>query len=132
MSDVSSIRPGGLRTVIYQVPDLARAKAWYSAVFQRTPYFDEPFYVGFNVGGYELGLHPADEGRATGAAGATAYWGAADLDATLAHLTTLDVKPDTPPQDVGGGIRVVTVQDPFGNLIGFIENPHFTLIDSPE
>ena len=132
MSDVSNIRPGGLRTVIYQVPDLARAKDWYAAVFQRTPYFDEPFYVGFNVGGYELGLHPADEGRAPGAGGTTAYWGATDLDATLAHLATLDVTPDTDPQDVGGGIRVVTVQDPFGNLVGFIENPHFTLTDSPE
>lgn len=133
MVDASNAaRPGGLRTVIYEVPDLARAKAWYSAVFQRTPYFDETFYIGFTVGGYELGLHPAGEGRALGAGGTTAYWGVADLDATLAHLVTLDVKPDTAPQDVGGGIRVATVQDPFGNLVGFIENPHFTLTDAPE
>src|SRR5439155_548803 len=48
----------GLRTVIYHVPDLERATAWYSSVFGVQPYFDEPFYVGFNVGGYELGLDP--------------------------------------------------------------------------
>lgn len=36
--------------------DLASAKAWYSKAFGISPYFDEPFYVGFNIGGYELGL----------------------------------------------------------------------------
>lgn len=46
----------GLRTVIYKVPDLARAKTWYGSTFGIAPYFDEPFYVGFNVGGFELGL----------------------------------------------------------------------------
>lgn len=132
MSETPTIRPGGLRTVIYQVPDLHRAKAWYADVFQRTPYFDEPFYVGFNVGGYELGLHPADEGQAIGPGGATAYWGVTNLDATLAHLATLDIKPSSIPQDVGGGIRVVTIEDPFGNFVGLIENPHFTLTDSAE
>ena len=48
----------GLATVIYHVPDLDRAKLWYAAAFQQQPYFDQPFYVGFNVGGYELGLDP--------------------------------------------------------------------------
>ena len=46
----------GLGTVIYHVPDLDRAKAWYEAAFQQKPYFDQPFYVGFNIAGYELGL----------------------------------------------------------------------------
>ena len=48
----------GLRTVIYPVPDLAAAKAWYSSVLGVAPYFDQPFYVGYNVAGYELGLFP--------------------------------------------------------------------------
>jgi lactoylglutathione lyase len=48
----------GLRTTIYKVSDLAKAKAWYSKVFDTTPYFDEPYYVGYNIGGYELGLQP--------------------------------------------------------------------------
>ena len=43
----------GLRTVIYQVDDLQAAKDWYSLVLDIKPYFDEPFYVGFNVGGFE-------------------------------------------------------------------------------
>ena len=48
----------GLRTVIYGVGDIDRAKKWYSQILGVAPYFDEPFYVGFNVGGYELGLDP--------------------------------------------------------------------------
>ena len=43
----------GLRTTIYKVSDLARAKACYAQAFGLAPYFDEPFYVGFNLGGFE-------------------------------------------------------------------------------
>jgi predicted enzyme related to lactoylglutathione lyase len=28
-------------------------------------------------------------------------------------------------RDVGEGIRVAAVRDPFGNVFGLIENPHF-------
>jgi predicted enzyme related to lactoylglutathione lyase len=116
----------GLRTVIYKAPDLARAKAWYADLLGVAPYFDEPFYVGFNVGGYELGLDPNASAPA-GPGGATAYWGVASLDAALAHVTSRGATVLSPAQDVGGGIRVATVADPFGTPIGLIENPHFAL-----
>ena len=116
----------GLRTVIYRAPDLGRAKAWYSGVLGIAPYFDEPFYVGFNVGGYELGLDPDADGP-PGRGGATAYWGVKNLDAALARVEGHGASVIAPAQDVGGGIRVATVADPFGNPIGLIENPHFAL-----
>lgn len=50
----------GLRTTIYKVNDIAEAKAWYSKVFGVDPYFDEPYYVGYNIGGYELGIQKED------------------------------------------------------------------------
>ena len=53
----------GLRTALYRVTDLDKAKEWYRAVLGIDPYFDEPFYVGFNVGGFELGLDPDTPGR---------------------------------------------------------------------
>jgi predicted enzyme related to lactoylglutathione lyase len=112
----------GLRTVIYPVTQLAEATDWYKGVLERAPYFDQPFYVGFAVGGFELGLIPDG---VPGATGATAYWGTADADAELARLVGLGAAVDSPVSDVGGGIRVATVRDPYGNLFGIIENPHF-------
>ena len=56
----------GLGTVIYRVTDLDRAKAWYARAFQQAPYFDQPFYVGFSIGGSELGLDPDPSGRKLG------------------------------------------------------------------
>ena len=112
----------GLRTVIYPVTQLAEATDWYKGVLERAPYFDQPFYVGFAVGGFELGLIPDG---VPGATGATAYWGTADADAELARLVGLGAAVDAPVSDVGGGIRVATVRDPYGNLFGIIENPHF-------
>jgi predicted enzyme related to lactoylglutathione lyase len=113
----------GLRTVIYHVSDLAKAKAWYSQVLEHEPYFDQPFYVGYSVGGFELGLIP--EGTA-GVGGTVAYWGVADAAAAVQRLESLGGTVREPVQDVGEGIRVATVTDPFGNAFGVIENPHFS------
>lgn len=115
----------GLRTVIYHVPDLQRAKEWYSAAFGVQPYFDKPFYVGFNIGGYELGLDPSTDSVAAGPGGAVAYWGVEDIDAVVQRFTRAGARLEAPVQDVGDAIRVATVADPFGNLVGLIENPHY-------
>jgi predicted enzyme related to lactoylglutathione lyase len=112
----------GLRTVIYPVTDLASAKAWYNEVLGSTPYFDEPFYVGYAVGGFELGLIPDG---VPGTDGAVAYWGVPDIAAEFARMQALGAEARDPVTDVGGGIKVVALKDPFGNLFGLIENPHF-------
>ncbi|WP_288378938.1 VOC family protein [uncultured Massilia sp.] len=112
----------GLRTVIYPVTNLGEAAAWYERALERAPYFSEAFYVGFEVGGFELGLIPDGQ---PGASGATAYWGVPDASAELARLLELGAQADQPVEDVGGGIRVATVRDPDGNVFGVIENPHF-------
>ena len=116
----------GLGTVIYQVSDLEKAKAWYVAAFKQQPYFDQPFYVGFNVAGYELGLHPSDGSR-TGPGGSVAYWRVADIHAAVNHFLASGATIVSSVQDVGEGIKVAEVADPFGNILGVIENPHFKL-----
>jgi len=112
----------GLRTVIYAAPELEKTKAWYSSILGIAPYFDQPFYVGFNVGGYELGLDPDSAGAGDGA---IVYWGVADASAALERLLSLGATARTDVQEVGEGIKVATVLDPFGNIFGVIENPHF-------
>lgn len=116
----------GLRSQIYQVADLAAAKAWYTELLGTPPYFDEPFYVGFSVGGYELGLQPSTDPDAGQAWEAVTYWGVPDVGAALARLLALGAKEYQPVQDVGGGIKLGAVTDPQGNILGVIENPHFT------
>jgi len=115
----------GLRTLIFDVSDLGAAKAFYAAVVGKPPYFDEPFYVGFDVAGYELGLRPAEGDRRPGVGGGTAYLGVGDVDGEVARLVALGAKVREAPADVGGGIRVATLVDPFGNVLGLIKNPSF-------
>ena len=112
----------GLRTAIYPAPDLARAKAWYSEALGIAPYFDQPFYVGFTVGGFELGLIPDGEPSVHGA---QPLWGVSNAAAEFARLIGLGATALEPVKDVGEGIKVASVRDPFGNRFGIIENPHF-------
>ena len=111
----------GLRTVIYPAPDLAAATAWWSDALGQEPYFDQPFYVGFSVGGYELGLLP----DADPADGALVYWGVDDVAAAVALAISQGATEHTPASDVGDGIVTATVRVPSGAVVGFIRNPHF-------
>jgi predicted enzyme related to lactoylglutathione lyase len=112
----------GLRTAIYPVSDLPKAKLWYEQVLGVKPYFDEPFYVGFTVGGFELGLLP--DGT-PGIAGPQPLWGVPNANAAFERLLQLGATELEPVTAVGEGIKVAAVQDPFGNRLGIIENPHF-------
>ena len=111
----------GLRTVIYPAPDLDASKAWWTDLLGFAPYFDEPFYVGFNVGGYELGLLPT----ADPSDGALAYWGVADVGAAVAASLARGATEHVPASAVGDGIVTATVRTPQDTIVGFIYNPHF-------
>ena len=117
----------GLATVIYHVSNIDRAREWYAAAFQQAPYFDQPFYVGFNIGGYELGLDPNPEGTPPGPGGTVAYWRVASIDEAIRQFVAAGATLRQAAHDVGEGIKVGSVADPFGNVIGLIENPHFSL-----
>ena len=134
MTDSTSPAAGtrflGLRTAKYVAADLAAAKAWYARVLDQAPYFDEPFYVGFSVEGFELGIVPAEGPAASGSEGGVAYWGVGDADAAAERLVALGATVLEPVQDVGGGIRIGAVRDPFGNYLGLIHNPEFRSTDT--
>ena len=115
----------GLRSVMYPAADLQASKAWFSGLLGTAPYFDEPFYVGFNVGGYELGLIPAADGEST------TYWGVPDAEVALSDLIAAGATLHSEVTDVGDGIRVATVREPAGSILGVIENPHF-VISAPQ
>lgn len=115
----------GLRTIIYKVPDLEKAKNWYTLILDKEPYFDEPYYVGFEIRGYELGLLPNESEKPAIGDNIIAYWGVADINKAYDRLLDLGASPREKPEDVGENIWVATVKDPWGNQLGIIENPYF-------
>ena len=112
----------GLGSAIYPVPNMDAAKAWYARLLGCAPHFDEPYYIGFAVSGFELGLVPTGT---PGSDGVAAYWRVADATAEFARLIELGATSHEPVTDVGGGIKAASVRDPFGNVFSILENPHF-------
>ncbi len=110
----------GLRTAFYAAADLPATRDWYARALGIPPYFDQPFYVGFSVGGYELGLVPDAPVNVGGVA-----WGVADIKAAHAWFLSLGAVEVEAPHDVGGDIQFSSVRDPFGNVLGLLQNPHF-------
>jgi len=117
----------GLRTCIYKVGDITQAKTWYNKVFQTTPYFDEPFYVGYNIAGYELGLQPETNPTTIKADSVLTYWGVDNVEEEYQRFIQAGATGHEQPQNVGGEIVVGAVKDPWGNIIGLIYNPEFKL-----
>jgi len=116
----------GLRTTIYKVSNIQKAKEWYTRAFQTQPYFDQPFYVGFNIAGYELGLQPEEE-KLSKSDAVVSYWGVEDVQKTFSFFISLGATAFEKPQNVGGEIVVATLKDPWDNVIGLIYNPDFSL-----
>jgi predicted enzyme related to lactoylglutathione lyase len=113
----------GLRTVIYPMADLDAGKEWFRKLLSTEPNFDESYYVGFTVAGYELGLVPKGGDGSDGEP--ITYWGVASADRALAALVEAGATLAQEVTDVGESIRVAAVREPNGNLLGVIENPHF-------
>lgn len=117
----------GLRTVGYKVTDITAAKEWYTRVLGIEPYFDQPFYVGFNVAGYELGLQPSEGVEEVKTNNTVTYWGVDNVHETYSELLDMGATSHSEPMDVGDDIIVASVKDPWGNAFGIIYNPHFEL-----
>ena len=118
----------GLRTCGYKVPDTNTAREWYTKVLGFPPYFDQPFYVGFEVAGYELGLQPEEAGSdSKRGTNVLVYWGVEDIEAEYQRLIELGGSEHEPVTEVGEGIKVASIFDPWGNVFGIIYNPHFKL-----
>jgi lactoylglutathione lyase len=117
----------GLRTTIYKVGNIKEAKEWYTKAFGVFPYFDEDFYVGFNIGGYELGLLPEENPTTEKTESVLSYWGVDDIEKEYAHLIEIGATEHEKPNNVGGDLMVATAKDPWGNIIGLIYNPSFKL-----
>lgn len=117
----------GLRTTIYKVNDIKKARDWYAKAFETEAYFDEPYYVGFNIGGYELGLQPEEGAKGEKIESIVSYWGVEKIQEVYDRLISVGATENEKPYNTGGEMMTATLKDPFGNVIGLIYNPYFKL-----
>ena len=106
----------GVRTFIYPVRDLDKARAVFSALTGAPPTHDSPYYVQFDIGDTRLGLDPGGHDR--GFSGSVGYWEVADIRARVAELIAAGAVEHEPVRDVGGGGLIASVRDADGNIIG--------------
>ncbi|MPZ25271.1 MAG: VOC family protein [Micromonosporaceae bacterium] len=134
----------GLTTTVYQADDLTAAAKWYGELLGIEPYFVRlPYYVEFRIGDYqhELGIMSTQaaamlraegqaEAAATGGAGPApgsviSYWHVDDIEAAYQRLLSHGATAYQPPRQFGPGFTGASVLDPFGNLLGVMQNQHY-------
>ncbi len=106
----------GVRSIVYPVKDIAKAKAEFTQLFGMEPYADAPYYVGFKVGDLDIGLDPNGH-----KAGMTVYYHVDDIKQSLQALLDAGSQSLQEITDIGGGGRIASVRDPHGNIIGLIQ-----------
>ena len=62
----------GMQTVIYPVKDLESAKKVYTTLLGTPPAYDSAYYVGWNIGGQDIGLDP--NGHRQGMTAPLPFW----------------------------------------------------------
>ena len=108
-----------VKTVVYPVKDAAAAKQLYGEIFG-PPVMDEQYYVGFRVGGEDVGLDP--NGHARGMTGPVAYWTVDDIEREAERLVSAGATLTETVRDVGGGRRIAMLTDADGNQIGLLQD----------
>ncbi|MDF3311706.1 VOC family protein [Rhodococcus sp. T2V] len=101
-----------IRSLVIPVSDLDAAKAVYTALLGE-PHTDQPYYVGYNVDGFEVALNPGEEGG-----GPVAFADVEDLDAARATLLAAGATERSAPRQVAPEARVCVLADADGNSIG--------------
>ena len=106
-----------LDNIVYTVPDLDAAKAITRALLDTEPHTDQPYYVGFNLGGTEIALTPAGNGEPK----TVAHIRVPDMTIALDEIRQAGATLVDEPRDVGQGNLVATVRDAAGTLFGLIQ-----------
>jgi predicted enzyme related to lactoylglutathione lyase len=108
-----------VRTIVYPVGDLTRAKTFFGALLGTQPYTDEVYFVGYHADGQNIGLDP--NGHRQGMTGPVCYWHVEDIRVGLQRLLAAGATLRQDVIDVGGGKLTALAVDADGNVIGLIQ-----------
>ena len=106
-----------IATLVQNVSDLDAATTLWRTMLDTEPHTTTAYYVGFNVGGLEIGLAPAGP---DGPGAPVPFTGVADLDAAVAAMTGVGATLTQQPTEVGGGTTIATVTDRDGPVLALI------------
>ncbi|HTJ13295.1 MAG TPA: VOC family protein [Dinghuibacter sp.] len=106
----------GIKIILYPVKDVVEAKATFQQFLGVEPYADQPYYVGFKVGGQDVGLVPGNPEK-----GMTPFYDVADIKASLQVLVDAGAEVIQDVKNVGGERLIASVRDKSGNLIGLVQ-----------
>jgi Predicted enzyme related to lactoylglutathione lyase len=124
----------GLTTLTLFADDVEAARAWYAELLGIDAYFSRPVdgrtaYVEFRIGDYQHELGITDRRYAPHATaepgGVIAYWHVDDVAATVDRLLALGARVHEKITERGPGFVTASVIDPFGNILGAMENAHY-------
>ncbi len=107
----------GIKTIIYPVKDITRAKALFCKLLEVQPYADQPYYVGFRIDDQDIGLVPGRPGVEM-----TAFYHVDDIKKSLQILLDADAEIIQEIKNVGGERLIASAKDTDGNVIGLIQN----------
>jgi predicted enzyme related to lactoylglutathione lyase len=106
-----------IKVIVYPVSDVEKAKSFYSAFLGTKPYVDSPYYIGYRVGDFELGLDPNSK------VGPIAYIDVTDIKSSIESMVEAGAEIVQEPKDVANGLLVAQLKDADGNMIGFRQQP---------
>ncbi len=116
----------GLRSCIFQAEDIKTVADWYKQVLWKDPYFEAECYIGFDAGWFELGIFKREAWYIQQWNNIEVYWWVEDIAWELERLVGLGATKKDDLVDVGWGIVMASVIDPFWNFFGIIYNPKIT------
>jgi len=109
----------GLKSHIVRTSNIQTVSDWYEQVFQTKPYFQNEWYIGFEIAGYEFWIYKADI-EAVKNHSINIYWGVEDINGEYERIIWLGATSLCEIVDVGGGIKMADFEDPFGNFFWII------------
>ena len=107
----------GVKTIIYPVKDVNKAKTLFRKLLEVEPYADQSYYVGFKVGDQHIGLVPSNP-----EAGMTAFYHVDNIKNSLQILLDGGGTVIQDVKNVGGGRLIASIRDKDSNIIGLIQN----------